>query len=196
MYGNYRWYIINRHTLKNLPQNLSEQEIVTLLRQRDLRGISALYDQYGNFIFGLIYEVVNLEDLAEIVLQDTFLKVWNKIDSFSFEKGRFLTWLMNVARNTAIDMMRSKNYKQTMRLISLDSVPNDLEKTVLDIRMENIDLRDIVARLDKKYEEVIALVYFKGYTHVEVSDELGLPLGTVKSRIRKAFKDLRGILEE
>ncbi|MEL6865710.1 MAG: RNA polymerase sigma factor [Bacteroidota bacterium] len=182
--------------MKNLPQNLSEQEIVTLLRQRDLRGISALYDQYGNFIFGLIYEVVNLEDLAEIVLQDTFLKVWNKIDSFSFEKGRFLTWLMNVARNTAIDMMRSKNYKQTMRLISLDSVPNDLEKTVLDIRMENIDLRDIVARLDKKYEEVIALVYFKGYTHVEVSDELGLPLGTVKSRIRKAFKDLRGILEE
>ena len=174
---------------------LSEKEIVSLIVKRDVRGIDALYDQYGKYIYGLIFQVIKTEGVAEIVLQDTFLKVWNKIDKYSLQKGRFLTWLISIARNSAIDMTRSKNYKQSMKLISLNNVSISSEKTISGVNIESMDMRDIVAKLDPKYKELIELVYFKGFTQTEASDELGLPLGTVKSRIRKALSDLRYVFD-
>ncbi len=183
--------------MKDTFQHFSEKEIVDLLVDRDIRGVSALYDQYGNYIFGLICRIIKYDDLAEIALQDTFLKIWNKIESYSIEKGRFMTWMMNIARNTAIDMTRSRNYKQTQRFISFDHVPPaQIKNGDVGLIMENINIRDIVSNLDNNYSEVIQLIYFKGYTHVEAAKELGLPLGTVKGRIRKAFKDLRIIFDE
>ncbi|MEO1516143.1 MAG: RNA polymerase sigma factor [Bacteroidota bacterium] len=182
--------------MKNHPSpNYSENEIVALLIERDIKGMDILYDQYGDFIFGLISKIISLDDLAEIALQDTFLKVWNKIDSFSTEKGRFLTWMMNIARNTAVDMTRSKNYKQTMKLISLESVPTNTRIIDANVQFEHVDIRDIVARLDNRYCKIIELIYFEGYTHEEVAKKLNMPLGTVKGRVRKAFKDLRLIFE-
>lgn len=166
-----------------------------MLVSKNIKGMEALYDQYGSYIFGLIYEIIRQEDLAESVLQDTFLKVWTKIDSYSSKKGRFLTWMMNIARNTAIDMTRSKNYKQTLKLISLDSVGSESRTTNTDVRMENIDVRDIVFGLDDKYKSVIDLVYFQGFTHAEAAKQLNLPLGTIKSRVRKALSELRKIFE-
>jgi len=187
--------MIVKHSMNNDFTNLTEKEIVLLLHQRDLRGMNALYDQYGNYIFGLICKIIKHDDIAETVLQDTFLKVWNQIELFSIEKGRFITWVINIARNTAIDMTRSKNYKQTLNLISLENVPANTNITNIGVRMENLDIRDIVSGLDQKYYEVIELIYFKGFTHVEVAEELDIPLGTVKGRVRKAFKDLREIFE-
>ena len=165
-----------------------------MLVARDVKGIDMLYDKYGSFLFGLVYKIVKSEDVAEIVLQDTFLKVWDRIGSYSRDKGRFLTWMMNVARNTAIDMKRSKNYNQTLKLIGLESVPISVTYAAPGLHVDTIDVRDIVSTLDTKYKEIIELVYFEGYTHVEASDKLGIPLGTVKSRIRKAFRDLRSLL--
>ncbi len=157
--------------------------------------MDALYDQYGNYIYNLVYKIVKLEDVAEHVLQDTFLKIWNKIDSFNKEKGRFVTWIINIARNTAIDAIRSKHYKQSLKLISLENIPTRIENST-KIKVENLDIKDIVGKLDKKYSEIIYLIYFKGYTHIETSKKLKIPLGTIKSRVRKAFSDLRIILEE
>jgi len=181
--------------MNNRIQNISEKEIVALLQKRDVRGIDALYKQYENYIYGLICKVVNCDKIAETVLQNTFLKVWDKIESYSTEKGRFVTWMINIARNTAIDMTRSKYYKQTKKLTSLDNIPTNVDITNMDVKMEYLDLRDIISGLDKKYCEIIELIYFKGYTHVEVAKELGIPLGTVKGRVRKAFKDIRIIFE-
>lgn len=180
----------------NTIRHISDQEIVALLQSRDERGIDALYNQYGDYVMGLIFKIIGHNDLSEIVLQDTFLKVWNKIDSFSFEKGRFFSWLMNIARNTAIDMLRSKNYKQMLQLISLESVTNKKESFIMNSRVELLDVRDFVSKLDPKAKVVIELVYFKGYTGSEVANELGIPLGTVKSRIRKGFKDLRSLFAD
>lgn len=181
--------------MPNLGKIFSDEEIVALLRSKDVRGINALYDQYGSNLLGLVGEIVKVEYFSEIVLQNTFLKVWKNIDSFSIEKGRFFTWVINIARNSAFDMLRSKQYKQSLRLISLDIVSEETKTLGFNIKVENIDIKDIVSRLDPKYRELIELVYFKGFTHIEVSEELGIPLGTVKSRIRKAFKDLRFILQ-
>ena len=142
----------------------------------------------------MVHEIVKIDYFSEIVLQNTFLKVWNNIDSYSPDKGRFFTWVLNIARNAAIDMMRSKNYKQSMKMTSLDSVQYKCSSLGSDVMVENMDIKDIVGKLDNKYRKLIELVYFEGYTHMEVAEELNIPLGTVKSRIRKAFKDLRDIL--
>ena len=181
-----------RKTLKNT----NEKDIIALMLRKDIRGIELLYERYNAFLYGLIVEIVKFEDLSEIVLQDTFMKIWLKVDQFSIEKGRFSTWIMNIARNTAIDMMRSKNYKQTLKLISLDSIPVGNLHSTIQIQVENIDLQDIVAKLAPKYKSIIDLVYFRGYTQVEVAKELEIPLGTVKSRTKKAFAVLRNILSE
>lgn len=185
---------ISNPNLNNTVQ-FSENEIVLLLKQKNLQGIQVLYDQYGAYIYGFIIQIVKAEEAAELVLQDTFLKVWDNIDYFSREKGRFITWLINIARNAAIDMSRSKNYKQTLKLISLDQVPRSKNILEIDVKMENIDVKDIVSTLAPKYSVIINLIYFKGYTHVEVAKELDIPLGTVKGRVRKAFKDIRAIFE-
>ena len=175
--------------------HFSEEEIIALLQARDIRGIDILYDQYSNYIFGFIYKIVQSQEVAEIVLQDTYMKVWDKIATYSRVKGKLITWMINIAKNTAVDMTRSKNYKQTLKLISLDHIPATSNTMNMDIKMENIDVRDIVGKLENKYQVIIELLYFKGFTHIEVAKELGIPLGTVKGRVRKAFKDIRIIFE-
>jgi len=182
--------------LKVQTQNLSDEEIVDCIRNKDIRGINALYNQYSGYMLGMTQEIVKVEYFSEIALQNAFLKVWKKIDSYSFEKGRFFTWVLNIVRNSAIDMIRSKNYKQSIKLISLDNVIQKPTPVSLLAQVEYLDIKDIVCKLDVKYKELIELVYFKGYTHKEVSEKLDIPLGTVKSRIRKAFQDLRDILSE
>ncbi|MFK8006469.1 MAG: RNA polymerase sigma factor [Saprospiraceae bacterium] len=182
--------------MRKTIKHLTEKEIITLLLAKEEKGLEALYELYGNCLFGLIYNIIKHNDFAEIVLQDTFLKIWNKIDTYSPEKGKFLTWSMNIARNTSIDMLRSKNYNQMIKLTALDEIVSHQEKIQIKENLDNLDLKEFVAKLDKKCREIIELVYFKGYTGSEVAKELNIPLGTVKSRIRKGFIDLRTILKE
>lgn len=165
------------------------------MKNRDDLGIQYLYDQYANMIFGLIFRMVKRQDIAENVLQDTFLKVWNRIDTFDASKGKFLTWIFNIARNTAIDTLRSKSYQQETKLSTLEvSQLDNQTKYSATLKVDHLDIREIVGRLDVKYRKIIELVYFGEYTHVEVSKELKIPLGTVKSRIRKAFSELKIML--
>jgi len=141
-----------------------------------------------------VSDIISSKYFSEVALQNAFLKIWNNIDSFSSKKGRFITWIINISRNAAIDVMRSKHYKQSMKLTTLDAVVHRKSTFSFDLKVENMDLREIVMTLAPKYRELIDLVYFEGYTHIEVAEELGVPLGTVKTRIRKAFGDLKGIL--
>ncbi|MEM8908954.1 MAG: RNA polymerase sigma factor [Bacteroidota bacterium] len=171
-----------------------EQEIVVRIRRRDSKGIELLYDHYANFIYGLIHKIVKVDDVADLVLQDTFLKVWEKIDAYDQYKGRFLTWVLNVAKNTAIDMLRSKQYREGSKLTSLDQLPGRPAKT--EIRVDDIGIKEVVNRLDRKYQIIIDLIYFNGFTYAETAKELGIPLGTVKSRVRKAFSELRILLND
>lgn len=181
--------------MKGKFPNLTDDEIIALLLNKEQQGIDILYDKYGNYLFGFITQIVKREDLAELVLQDTFLKVWNKIESFNIKKGVFITWLISIARNTSIDMIRSKDYKQTIRLLGLENIPTGKEPIAESIRIDFLDVQDTVARLNEKCSVILNLVYFKGYTCKEVSEKLEIPLGTVKSRIRKGFKDLRTMIE-
>jgi len=173
---------------------MSDEKIISLLLSRKQQGVDLLYDNYGSYLFGVIMKIVKRNDVAELVLQDTFLKVWNKISTFDSEKGIFVTWLISIARNTSIDMMRSKTYKQTLKIQSLQNIPSGKEPLTDNVRIDYIDVRDIVKKLDGKYCEVLELIYFGGFTFKEAAEELNIPLGTVKSRIRKAYMELKKLI--
>lgn len=167
-----------------------EDDLVQLLKQRDKKGFSILYEKYAAALFGVILKVVKTEEIASDVLQESFVKIWKKIDTYDKAKGTLFTWILNISRNTAIDKVRSAAYRH-------QSQAEDLENVVLknqanmQIPIDHIGLDSIVAKLRPEYRQVIDTIYFEGYTHVEAAEKLGLPLGTLKTRVKAALKELR-----
>ena len=179
---------MSRKTKTSLP----EAELIEAMRQKQKIGSEALYDMYSASLFGVIVRVVQDHELAEDLLQDTFIKIWNSVDSYDETKGRLFTWMVNLARNLAIDKLRSKDFRN-------NSKNQDIENCVISIdeqrnttlNPEVLGVRDMVNNLRPEAKAVLDLIYFKGYTHVEASEELGIPLGTVKTRLRLAIISLR-----
>lgn len=162
------------------------------MQRHEKIAAEALYDMYGASLFGVIVRIVRDEAVAEDVLQDTFIKIWNSFSSYNAEKGRLFTWMVNIARNLAIDKLRSKGFKNQIQNKELENnvtFVDEQRNTVY--QPELIGVKDLVEQLKPEQKSVLDLVYFKGYTHVEAADELGLPLGTVKTRLRMAILQLR-----
>lgn len=180
--------------MKSHIEKISEQEIIQLLRAKDREGVSFLYQNYAPILMGIIFKIVKREDVAENILQDTFLKVWQKIEDFNPSKGQFLAWIIGIARNGAIDLIRTKKYQNQLNVYEInDATCGDLKSSSL-LNIDHIGIREVIYKLAPKYHQLIELIYFEGYTQVEVAEELNLPLGTVKSRIRKAFSQLKTLL--
>jgi RNA polymerase sigma-70 factor, ECF subfamily len=171
------------------PRN-ADETIIELLRSRNAEGVSMLYDKYSGALFGTIFRVVQSKELAEEVLQDTFTKAWRNIDSYDTTKGRLYTWLINIARNTAIDATRAKNYKQQNQ--SLDNVINTIDaQQSTSINPDTLDIQRLTEKLAPEYKVLIDLIYFQGFTQAEAAEHLTMPLGTVKTRLRAAMAMLK-----
>jgi len=154
--------------------------------------VEALYDMYSASLFGVIVRIVNDEALAEDILQDTFVKIWNSFSSYSTEKGRLFTWMVNIARNLAIDKIRSKDFKNQTKNQELENNVTFIDEQRNTVyKPELLGVKDLVEQLKPEQKSILDLVYFKGYTHVEAADELGVPLGTIKTRLRMAIIQLR-----
>jgi RNA polymerase sigma factor (sigma-70 family) len=172
--------------------SLSEEELVLALRQREKIAVEALYDMYSSSLLGVIVRIVNDTDLAEDILQDTFVKIWNSFSSYSTEKGRLFTWMVNIARNLAIDKIRSKDFKNQGKNQELENNVTFIDEQRNTVyKPELLGVKELVEGLKPEQKSILDLVYFKGYTHVEAADELGVPLGTVKTRLRMAIIQLR-----
>ncbi len=170
-----------------------DEQLISRIKQQDKEAFAQLYDNYSGALFGVILRVVQKEAVAEDVLQEAFVKIWKNFKSYDSSKGRLFTWMLNIAKNTAIDKLRSKSYKQEIQIAGDDVYvldKNSHHETNTDI----IGLRENVAKLKPEYKAVIDLTYFGGYTHEEAAEELDLPLGTVKSRIRIAIRELKKLL--
>lgn len=157
-------------------------------------AFSRLYDAYGSILFGVIFRIVNDRQDAENLLQDCFIKIWQNANRYDANKGRLATWLINIARNTAIDFTRSKFFSQKRRNQSLDNLVSREMHFASYARIEDYGLKQILNRLSPVCREIIVWMYYEGYTQQEISDQFSIPLGTVKSRTRKAMKELRQIL--
>jgi RNA polymerase sigma-70 factor (ECF subfamily) len=168
------------------------QEMVAALKQKSAAGFSMLYDNYSAAVYGVVCRVIKNQGAAEDVMQEVFVKVWNNIEHYDAGKGAFFTWLMSITRNTAIDYMRSRQFKQSLKIQTLanDEYGNGDGGTV-EINTEQHAIYSNIARLDHKYRTIIDLVYIKGYTHEEAAGILALPLGTLKTRARTALQILK-----
>jgi RNA polymerase sigma-70 factor, ECF subfamily len=180
---------------KNLTYE-TEQLLVAAMKQGRQDAYSQLYNQYSNTLYGVICKVIKNDDFASDVLQDSFVKIWKNIATYIPEKSSLFTWILNITRNTAIDFIRSKNYKAGMENQSLDESVSILENKEADtLNVNTIGIKDKALGLDEKYSVLIEKLYFEGYTQEEAAEELGIPLGTVKTRVRTAIIELRRILK-
>ena len=172
---------------------LLEKHIVELLQERDEKAISLLYDNYGATLLGVAQKVVRDEDLAQDVLQESFIKIWRKSDTYDASKAKLFTWLFRITRNTAIDKLRSVKTKSGKE-IQID-VSDVYSLGVSNIKPELIDVRENLERIESKYQVVLDALFFQGMTQQEASDELDIPLGTIKSRLKIGLRELRKIYD-
>ncbi len=176
---------------KQLSQ-VSQEEMINLLLQRDRRAFEQLYDDYSAAIYGLVLKVLRDEAQAEDALQDAFVRIWQKIHTYDASKGRLFTWMLNVARNIAIDKLRANTSRKTELTSSLQEQAFATKGPSSVLEIDHIGVRELVDALPTEQRFVIELLYYKGYTQQEVAEEFGIPLGTVKSRVRLAMNQLRG----
>ncbi len=170
---------------------LLEKHIVELLQERNEKAISLLYDNYGDTLYGVAFKVVRNEELAKDVLQESFVKIWKKSDSYDASKAKLFTWLFRITRNTAIDKLRSVNTKKDKE-IQMD-VSDVYNLGVESIKPELIDVSENLEKIEGKYQIVLEALFFQGMTQQEASDKLEIPLGTIKSRLKIGLRELRKI---
>ena len=168
-----------------------EKEIVSLLQNGDKKAITLLYEYYADSLYGVIQKIISDEDTAQDVLQETFVKIWRYAKKYDSSKAKLFTWLYRIAYNTAIDKVRSQKNKsgnevqlETSNVYKITS--NELNQDVMDIKKH-------LNSLDEKYQIVINALFFEGMTQQEASDELDIPLGTIKSRLKIGLRELKKI---
>jgi RNA polymerase sigma-70 factor (ECF subfamily) len=177
--------------------SISEEELVALLKDKDERGYTILYNNYSSALYGVLNKIVQSNDDANDLLQDTFLKIWKNIGNYDSSKGSIFTWMMNIARNLAIDKVRSVDFRDTSQNVSMeDKVLYQIDSEYrTEQEVDGIGLQKVVDKLKPEYKQLINLVYYQGYTQAEVAEEYGIPLGTVKTRIKAAVNTLRALLQ-
>jgi RNA polymerase sigma-70 factor (ECF subfamily) len=174
---------------------MTQEELLPLLLRKEERAFTMLYDMYSKSLFSIITNLINDREEAEDVLQEVFVKIWKNIETYNQSKGRLYTWMLNIARNTTIDKLRSKGFNNSQKNLSSDNFVHLLDDSnKLTNRIDSIGLRDFVNKLKPKCIQLIDLLFFKGFTQQEASEELSIPLGTVKTQNRMCMNDLRNFL--
>ncbi len=160
--------------------------LIERLKTGDNRALYSLYDKYSAALFGVIVRMCRDRELAEDLLQESFVKIWEKIGSYDPAKGRFYTWAYRIARNTTLNHLRKNN-----PLIQTDDISVYDTKEIGVKEPEAEELNGMLKKLDPHHQQAIELVYFQGYTHREAHQEMDVPLGTFKSYIKQALSKLR-----
>lgn len=170
-----------------------ENELVMLLKQRDREGFSYLYDNYSAALYTVILSIIPDREQANDILQEVFIKIWRQVELYDESKGRLYTWMIQIARNAAIDVVRSTKYKQSQKNQEIDEsvYGNETE----EFNPDKIGLRPMVHKLRQEHRELVELSYYQGFTHEEIARTLNLPLGTVKTRLRSALIQLRTLFK-
>ncbi|WP_228390862.1 RNA polymerase sigma factor [Chryseobacterium contaminans] len=175
----------------------SEEELIVLLKEKNENGFHYLYDHYSGALYGIVLRIVQSKEYAEEVIQDVFVKIWNSIHQYDASKGRFYTWMINIARNTAIDYLKSKGFQNELKNQPLpDFVYNSTELSTANHSVDYIGFNNVLENLEVDKQELINLSYYQGYTQHEISEKLKIPLGTVKTKMRNALMKLKDLLKD
>ena len=179
-----------RLTYNVIPTPSSDEYIIDLLRHRDTKGVSLMYDKYAAALLGVINRVVQSKEIAEEVLQDVFAKAWRNFESYDTSKGKLFTWLINISRNAAIDATRAKGFNRQNQTI--ENVVNSIDVQYHTVtNPDTMDVRTLAQKLSPEQYALVDLIYFQGFTQAEAAETMQIPLGTVKTRIRTSINLLR-----
>jgi len=168
-----------------------EKKITSLLVEGNREAVNLIYQNYGNALYGIIFRIVKSKEVAEEVLQDVMIKVWQKGKTYNRTKGRLFTWLSNIARNTSIDIIRSARHSREQKTTSIDNSVYEGVGGIEEMQIKDSGLEKVINSLEEKHRLLIYMTYFQGYSQREIEKELNLPLGTIKSRLRRAINELR-----
>ncbi|MCF8243655.1 MAG: sigma-70 family RNA polymerase sigma factor [Saprospiraceae bacterium] len=172
---------------------MHESEIITALKVGDKNALGIVYDRYGAVLFGVVLRIVQSPEVAEEVVQDAFVKIFRNINSFDENKGRFYTWALNLARNTAIDATSSSDFRNRQKTDQFDFVVYSHTHPATSSSVGTIGLLEVMNKVEEKHRTVIDLAYFQGHTQSEIEQEMNIPIGTVNTRLRLAVKELRKV---
>lgn len=162
------------------------------MQQRNEKAFAYLYDNYSGALYGIVNAIATDKEIANDVLQNVFVNIWRKIESYDASKGRLFTWMLNIARNAAIDEVRSKGFRDSQKNQSLGETV-DIAGTA-GPAIDDVGLRKVLTKLKGELRVLIDMSYFQGFTHEEIARALNIPLGTVKTRIRSALIQLRTMI--
>ena len=177
-----------------LNLHYTETELLTGLQQHDEQAYQFLYDNYSKSILIVIKQIISQQEIAEDVLQEAFIKVWQNIHTYDVSKGRLYTWMISIARNLAIDRTRSKEFTKQNKTESIQDnvyITGNTEES----NISDSGLRKVLTALPSDNARLIDLAYFKGFTQEEISKIMMIPIGTVKTRMRSAISFLRNKLK-
>jgi RNA polymerase sigma-70 factor (ECF subfamily) len=171
-------------------QSHIDEKFIQELKSRSEEAFAKLYDNYSGALYGILFRMLGKQEIAQDALQESFVKIWKNIESYDRTKGTVFTWMLNISRNHAIDVMRSKNMRQKIQSIdkSVGVVNNQISTKTNE---DHFLIKELVENLKPEHRQMIEMAFYKGYTQEELAEELNMPLGTVKTRARAALAQLR-----
>ncbi|NNE54897.1 MAG: RNA polymerase sigma factor [Flavobacteriales bacterium] len=176
---------------KDNPEHI--KRLVAEVQQGNRKAFAELYDLYSPSLYGVVSKIVRSDEAGQDVLQEAFVKVWKNIKKYDPKKGSIFTWMLNIARNTAIDRLRKLQKENKVEIQTLETNVHISKDHHDSISTSVIGLKDWVEKLKPEHRLMVEYIYFNGYTQQEVADELNMPLGTVKTRARSAIQQLRKV---
>lgn len=179
-------------------KTVADAELYQRIKDKDKQAMEILYDRYEKILYSFVYKLTEDREAAEEVIQEVFIKLWRGVANYHSDRGKFSSWLFTLARNQAIDLIRKK---KTNRLVNMEAIepivsPESTADEMIEWNEEKKEVRKAIRRLSEEQREIIQFVYFQGYTQQKIADKYKIPLGTVKSRVRLALRNLKLFLAE
>jgi RNA polymerase sigma-70 factor (ECF subfamily) len=188
-----------RNNALSVHQSSDYEIMQAIANNRDQGALSILYERYGTLVYSLSLRVLQHSGLAEEVTQDVFMEVWRHPQSWNPAKGRLSSWMLTIARYSAIDQLRKDSRLPDSNSRDIDTTPSlfsDADNVGDPLWQDGQQLRTLIKRLPPEQAEVIELAFWQGFTHTELAETLNLPLGTIKTRVRLGLQKLRSLWNE
>src|ERR671912_1795720 len=177
---------------------LADEDLISLVESTDAEAFATLYDRHNRAAFSLAYRMMGDHQAAEDLAQDAFLKVWRGAGSYRTERGSVRTWILSIVHNRGIDQLRSlASRRRTQNKVEASAPTSQPSEAFAETwhNSQREQVREALGTLPKEQVKILELAYFSGYTHVEIAELMGLPLGTVKGRMRLGLKKIRSYFE-
>ncbi|MDQ4128002.1 MAG: sigma-70 family RNA polymerase sigma factor [Actinomycetota bacterium] len=177
---------------------LGDEELISLVEQGDAEAFAALYDRHSRAAYSLAYRMMGERQAAEDLAQDAFMKVWRGAGSYRAQRGSVRTWVLSIVHNRGIDQIRSyASRRRTQDRIEASAPRSEPSEAFAETwrNSQRDQVREALGTLPQEQLKILELAYFSGYTHVEISHLLDIPLGTVKGRMRLGLRKIRAVFE-